>query len=96
MAENDKIIPDPREPERLVGEDKTSPGLWEALSLHISVYLLLSRSSAQLAKWAWEQVYSMSSVMERCIRCPGARGQAPAEMSRVMMDPENSAEGKLE
>lgn len=96
MAENAKIIPDPRELERLVGEDKPSPGLWEALSLDISVYLLLSRSSAQLAKWAWERVYSMSSVMERCVRCPGARGQAPAEMSRVTMDPENSAEGKLE
>ena len=38
----------------------------------------------------------MSSVTERCDRCPGPRGQAPAEMSRVTMDPENSAEGKLE
>lgn len=43
---------------KLVGEDKSSPGLWEALSLDISVYLLLSRSSAQLAKWARERVYS--------------------------------------
>lgn len=55
MAANGKNIAYPGELERLVGEDSSNPGLWQALGEDRPASFQLSRSSVLAAKGTWEE-----------------------------------------
>lgn len=82
-----------RQLEKLVGEDKIPPWTVGGSQFRYICVLAAFQGSAQLAKWARERVYSVSSVMERCVRCPqGPEARHQLKCQSITMDPENSAE----